>query len=285
MTLDGYQLIAPRSLEEVLAELSSHVGARPFAGGTDLMVTLEAGTLPAGRYVSLSNCQELRGIEETADGLSIGATTTYSEIRRSELLQRDFPMLVTAASETGGVATQNRGTIGGNIANASPAADTPPALLAYDASLDVISSSGTRSLAYADFHRGYKTMALRAGELIARLRLPGRSLREGWRDYYRKVGTRRAQAISKVCFAGTIRMVGDRVDNVRIALGSVAPTVVRATRAEAALRGNPLTPAAVAAAEETLVAEIAPIDDIRSTAIYRVRVACNLLHEFLGDQG
>jgi CO/xanthine dehydrogenase FAD-binding subunit len=285
LTLDGYQLIAPRSLEAALAELSSHVGARPFAGGTDLMVMLEAGTLPSGQYVSLSNCLELRGIEETGDGLSIGAMTTYSDIRRSEVLQRDFPMLVTAASETGGVATQNRGTIGGNIANASPAADTPPALLAYDASLDVISSSGTRSLPYAEFHRGYKTMDLRPGELIARVRLPSRRLRDGWRDYYRKVGTRRAQAISKVCFAGTIRMDGVRVDNVRIALGSVAPTVVRATRAEAALRGNALTRAAVAAAEETLVAEIEPIDDIRSTAIYRARVACNLLREFLGDQG
>jgi CO/xanthine dehydrogenase FAD-binding subunit len=280
--LDGYQLIAPRSLEEALAELSSHVGARPFAGGTDLMVMLEAGTLPVGRYVSLSNCPELRGIDEAPNGLSIGAMTTYSEIRHSDVLQRDFPMLVTAAAETGGVATQNRGTIGGNIANASPAADTPPALLAYDASLEVISSSGRRSMPYADFHRGYKTMDLRPGELIARVRLPSRS-RDGWRDYYRKVGTRRAQAISKVCFAGTIRMDGDRVDNVRIALGSVAPTVVRAARAEATLRGNALTPAAVAAAEETLVAEIAPIDDIRSTAIYRARVACNLLREFLGD--
>lgn len=285
MTLDGYQLIAPQSLDEALAELSSHVGARPFAGGTDLMVMLEAGTLPAGRYVSLSNWPELRGIEETAGGLSIGAMTTYSEIRRSEVLQRDFPMVVTAASETGGVATQNRGTIGGNIANASPAADTPPALLAYDASLDVISSSGRRQLPYAEFHRGYKTIDLRPGELIARVRLPSRGLREGWRDYYRKVGTRRAQAISKVCFAGTIRMDGDRVDDVRIALGSLAPTVVRATRAEAVLRGSALTSAAIAAAEETLVAEIAPIDDIRSTAIYRARVACNLLREFLGDQG
>jgi len=285
LTLDGYQLIAPQSLDEALAELSSHVGARPFAGGTDLMVMLEAGTLPSGRYVSLSNWPELRGIEETADGLSIGAMTTYSEIRRSEVLQRDFPMVVAAASETGGVATQNRGTIGGNIGNASPAADTPPALLAYDASLDVIASSGRRQLPYAEFHRGYKTIDLRPGELIARIRLPSRSLREGWRDYYRKVGTRRAQAISKVCFAGTIRMDGDRVDDVRVALGSLAPTVVRATRAEAVLRGNALTSIAIAAAEETLVAEIAPIDDIRSTAIYRARVACNLLREFLGDQG
>jgi CO/xanthine dehydrogenase FAD-binding subunit len=281
--LDSYRLVTPPSLRDALEELASHVGAKPFAGGTDLMVVLEAGGLPPGRYVSLSNCRELRGIEETADGMSIGALTTYSEIRRSSVLQRDYAMLPAAASETGGVATQNRGTIGGNIANASPAADTPPALLAYDAWLDLISTSGTRRLPYADFHRGYKKMDLRPGELIARIHLPRRA--GGWRDYYRKVGTRRAQAISKVCFAGAIRIDGGRVDDVRIALGSVAPTVVRAKRAEHALRGNVLTPAAVAAAEETLVSEIAPIDDLRSTALYRTRVACNLLREFLGDYG
>jgi len=277
--LDGYQLIAPRSLEEALAELSSHVGARPFAGGTDLMVMLEAGTLPVGRYVSLSNCPELRGIDEAPNGLSIGAMTTYSEIRHSDVLQRDFPMLVTAAAETGGVATQNRGTIGGNIANASPAADTPPALLAYDASLEVISSSGRRSMPYADFHRGYKTMDLGANELIARIHLPSRA--SGWRDYYRKVGTRRAQAISKVCFAGAILMDGATVADVRIALGSVAPTVIRAKRTEAALCNQALTTESIASAETLLASEIAPIDDIRSTARYRTRVACNLLRGFL----
>jgi CO/xanthine dehydrogenase FAD-binding subunit len=283
--LDDYHLVTPPSLSEVLEELASHVGARPFAGGTDLMVLLEAGTLPPGRYVNLAHCAELRGIVDGADDVWIGALTTYSDIRRSPVLQRDYPMLVAAACETGGVATQNRGTIGGNVANASPAADTPPALLAYDASVELISSSGTRRLPYADFHRGYKTLDLRRGELIARIRLPRRRASEGWRDYYRKVGTRRAQAISKVCVAGAVRMDGERVQDVRIALGSVAPTVVRATRAEAALRGNALTPAAIAAAEETLVSEIAPIDDIRSTALYRTRVACNLLREFLGDHG
>jgi len=249
------------------------------------MVLLEAGALPPGRYVNLANCTELRGIVDGPDEVWIGALTTYTDMRRSTGLQRDYPMLVAAACETGGVATQNRGTIGGNVANASPAADTPPALLAYDASVELVSSSGTRRLPYADFHRGYKKMDLRRGELIARIRLPRRRASDGWRDYYRKVGTRRAQAISKVCFAGAVRMDGERVQDVRIALGSVAPTVVRATRAEAALRGNALTPAAIAAAEETLVSEIAPIDDIRSTALYRTRVACNLLREFLGDHG
>ena len=283
--LDRYELVTPRTLSEALEELAAFPGSRPLAGGTDLMVALEAGTLAAGRYVSLLGCPELRGIDVTSDGVSLGALTTYTEIRRSRVLQSDYPMLIAAASETGGVATQNRGTVGGNIANASPAADTPPALLAYDASLELMSSEGTRMVPYVHFHRGYKKTDLQPGELIARIHLPRRSLSRASRDYYRKVGTRRAQAISKVCFAGTIRLEGDRVQDVRIALGSVAPTAVRATRAEAALQGNALTPAALAAAEEALVSEIAPIDDIRSTALYRARVACNLLREFLGDHG
>jgi len=144
----------------------------------------------------------------------------------------------------------------------------------------VISATGARRVAYASFHRGYKQMDLAPGEIIARVHLPSRDSQ--WRDYYRKVGTRRAQAISKVCFAGSILMEGTTVTDVRIALGSVAPTVVRAARTEETLRGRPLDAGAIAAAEQVLASEIAPIDDIRSTARYRARVAVNLLREFLG---
>ena len=277
--LDGYRLVTPGSLREVLEELSTQAAARPFAGGTDLMVLLESGALPPGHYVSLSNCPELRGIEDTGDVIAIGALTTYTEILRSDLIRREFGMLATAASETGSVATQNRGTIGGNIANASPAADTPPALLAYDATLELLSSSGSRQVPYADFHRGYRRMDLGPDELIARIHLPRRA--SGWRDYYRKVGTRRAQATSKVCFAGAIRMDGTTIADVRIALGSVAPTVIRARGTEAALRNRPVTAESIASAERSLASEIAPIDDLRSTARYRTRVACNLMRAFL----
>jgi CO/xanthine dehydrogenase FAD-binding subunit len=284
-TLENYQLVVPRSLHEALDDLARHPGARPFAGGTDLMVVLEAGHLPPGRYVSLQRCPELAGIEDTAvGGVSIGALTTYAEIRRSSRLAREYPMLGAAAEETGGVATQNRGTIGGNIANASPAADTPPVLLAYDAELELVSASGRRRLPYGAFHTGYKTMALAAGEIIARVHLPARSAWRadaGGREYYRKVGTRRAQAISKVCFAGAIRVENGAVQDVRVALGSVAPTVIRALRTEEALRGQPFDHDTRAAAERALLTEIAPIDDIRSTARYRARVAANLLREFL----
>jgi CO/xanthine dehydrogenase FAD-binding subunit len=285
--LERYQLVSPPTLREALDDLARHPEARPFAGGTDIMVSLEAGNLPPGRYVDLRHCHELLGIEHSPGGIDIGAMTTYTEIRNSEDLAMDYPLLAMAAAETGGVATQNRGTIGGNIANASPAADTPPALLVYDAVLELMSAAGTRRVPYDAFHLGYKKMDLRPGELIARVHLPPRPMVRqkadavSWRDYYRKVGTRRAQAISKVCFAGSIQMDGGVVRDVRVALGSVAPTVIRARRAEEALRGRQLDAASTAAAAEALAAEIAPIDDVRSTARYRSRVAVNLLREFL----
>jgi len=282
LLFDQYQLVTPASLQEALDDLARHPAARPFAGGTDLMVVLEAGHLPPGRYVSLQNCRELLGIDEGNGpdaGVSIGALTTYTGIRNSARIAASYGMLPRAAGETGGLATQNRGTIGGNIANASPAADTPPALLVYDASLDLASKAGTRRVPYAAFHTGYKKMDLKPGEIVARIHLPPRA--PGWRDYYRKVGTRRAQAISKVCFAGAVLMKGDKVSDVRIALGSVAPTPVRATRTEAALRGKRLDDRTIAAATDVLISEIAPIDDVRSTARYRTRVAVNLLREFL----
>jgi CO/xanthine dehydrogenase FAD-binding subunit len=279
--LASFDLRAPRTVREALEIMASEPGQwRPFAGGTDLMVLLDAGKLPPARYLSLWHLRELRGITMTDEAISIGALTTYSDVLGSALLRTECPLLCSAASETGGVATQNRGTIGGNIANASPAADTPPALLAYDAILDVMSVRGARQIAYDRFHHGYKKMDLAADELIASIRVVrGRG---GWRHGWRKVGTRRAQAISKVCFAAVLDLdpPTSLVRDVRIAFGSVAPTVVRAGRAEAALRGQPLTDDTVGAACDALTTDIAPIDDLRSTAEYRLRVARNLLQEW-----
>jgi CO/xanthine dehydrogenase FAD-binding subunit len=278
--LPHYSLVAPSSLPEVLALLRMSPPLRPFAGGTDLMVLFEAGKLPEGGYVGLWNLQELRGISDSGETIAIGALTTYTEVARHPLLQAHWPLLCRAAGETGGVATQNRGTIGGNIANASPAADTPPALIAYDAELEIVSSRGTRRVPYDRFHTGYKQMDLGADELIARIHLPRRAMNR--HQYYRKVGTRRAQAISKVCMAVVCDISADGlIDDIRIALGSVAPTVVRARAAEAALRGHGLTDATLDAAEAALDREIAPIDDIRSNARYRMRVARALLREAL----
>jgi CO/xanthine dehydrogenase FAD-binding subunit len=252
---------------------------KPFAGGTDLMVLFEAGKLPHTRFISIWHLSEMKGIEETRDTVRIGALATYTQILNNLTLQREFPLLCRAASETGGIATQNRGTIGGNIANASPAADSPPALLVYDAELELASSSGARWIPYSEFHTGYKTMQINPTELIRSIRLPRRM--NHWRQHYRKVGARRAQAISKVCLAASADVNKQRVRDIRIAFGSVAPTVIRCIRTEQVLRDRALDAATVHAARETLAQEIAPIDDLRSTARYRLLVAQNLLEEFL----
>jgi len=278
----GYDLRVVTNLPEALALLAHEPGVwQPFAGGTDLMVLLEAGKLSHKRFLSLTKIGDLRGIEVTADAVLLGALTTYTEIRKQAVLQTEFPLLCAAARETGSIATQNRGTLGGNVVNASPAADSPPTLLVYDAEVELVSTRGARWVPYHSFHTGYKKMLLAADELLRRIRLPRRA--QLWRQYYRKVGTRKAQAISKVCFAGAARIESGSIRDVRIALGSVAPIVLRAAETEDALRGRAMNSATIATATETLAREIAPIDDIRSTARYRLRVAQNLLEEFLSQ--
>jgi len=278
--LPAYDLRIPASLSEALALLAREPGVwEPFAGGTDLMVLLEAGKLSHKRFLNLSTLSDLQGIDVTADTVLIGALTTYSEIQRHPVLQTEFPLLCQAARETGSIATQNRGTLGGNIANASPAADSPPALLVYDAEIELVSERGARWLRYQGFHTGYKKLQMAPDELLSTVRLPRRA--KSWKQYYRKVGTRKAQAISKVCFAGAAQVESGVIRDIRIALGSVAPTVVRAVKTENSLRGAKLSPEIFPAAKELLAREIAPIDDIRSTARYRLRVAQNLLEEFL----
>jgi CO/xanthine dehydrogenase FAD-binding subunit len=278
--LPAYELKVPASLGEALELLAREPGAwKPFAGGTDLMVLFEAGRLAHRKFFSIWHLPELRGVEERAEHITLGALTTYTQVQKNEILKREFPMLCQAAGETGGLAIQNRGTLGGNIANASPAADSPPALLVYDAELELVSARGARWVAYKDFHTGYKQMILEADELVRRIRLP-RTTNE-LKHYYRKVGTRRAQAISKVCFAAAARVEGEVIRGARIALGSVAPTVVRCVKTEAILENRQLDAETTKAAQAELAREIAPIDDIRSTADYRLRVTLNLLEDFL----
>jgi CO/xanthine dehydrogenase FAD-binding subunit len=277
--LPSYDLVSPASLGEALDFLARDDQWQPFAGGTDLMVLLEAGKLPHKNYVNIWNLTELRGIEVTDAHVTLGALTTYTEVQDHEILKTEFPMLCQAAKETGGIAIQNRGTLGGNIVNASPAADSPPALLAYDAELEFVSQEGSRRIPYNDFHTSYKQMNLKPGELLRAIRLP-RATQE-LTHYYRKVGTRKAQAISKTCFAAVGRVADDRVVEVRIALGSVAPIPLRCVQAESLLLHKRIDADSLAAAGAALAAEISPIDDLRSTRNYRLRVSLNLLEDFL----
>jgi CO/xanthine dehydrogenase FAD-binding subunit len=278
--LPDYELKFAANLTEALTLLSDEAGIwKPFAGGTDLMVLFEAGKLLHKKFVNIWNLAELRGIEVMPEHVTLGALTTYTQVQASDVLRKEFPMLCQASSETGGLAIQNRGTLGGNIANASPAGDSPPALLVYDAQLELISARGSRLVPYNGFHIGYKQMLMRPDELIKSIRLP--RTRQRWRQYYRKVGTRKAQAISKICFAALALLDGDQIKDIRIALGSVAPTVVRCSRTENVLRNRKLDAETVQAARAELAREISPIDDIRSTANYRLQVALNVLEDFL----
>jgi len=280
----GYELVVPRDLGEALRLLAEEPGVwRPFAGGTDLMVQFEAGRLAHKKFFSIRHLAELRGIEEGEAHVTLGALTSYTDVRRSETLRREFPMLCAAARETGGLAIQNRGTVGGNIANASPAADTPPALLAYGAEVELVSAAGARWVAYDEFHTGYKQTLMRADELLARVRV--RRPREGAVQHYRKVGTRRAQAISKVCFAGLAEVDDGGIADIRLAYGSVAPTVLRCRKTEDVLKGREPDESTQQSALAALAAEVVPIDDVRSTARYRARVASNLLTDFLSQLG
>lgn len=281
--LPSYQLVTPRNLSDALELFAREPSVwKPLAGGTDLMVLLEAGKLAHRNYVNIWNLNELRGIEVANAQVTIGALTTYTQIQSHPVLRSEFPMLCQAASETGGLAIQNRGTLGGNIANASPAADSPPALLVYDAELELVSALGSRRVPYPGFHTGYKKMNMQPDELLARIRLPRTT--KNLKYYYRKIGARKAQAISKVCFAAAASSDGERLNEVRIALGSVAPIPIRCVETEAFLRGQ-LIDQLPGLGKAALAREIVPIDDIRSTANYRIRVSLNLLDDFLSSLG
>jgi CO/xanthine dehydrogenase FAD-binding subunit len=275
-----YELVAPLSLQAAVGLLARSPGEwLPIAGGTDVMVQYAAGKLPSRKLVSIWNLPELRNVEVLANEIRIGAGCTYTDIRKHELIGREFPMLARAASWTGGIANQNRGTIGGNIVNASPAADSLPTLLVYDAELILVSVRGERRLSYAGFHTDYKKTTLAPDELIRAICLPMRF--SGYVCHARKVGSRNAQAISKVCIAALARVADRTVEEVRIALGSVAPIPIRLSQTEQVVTGKIIDESLLLSAKKTAIAEIRPIDDIRSTAKYRVAVAGNLVVEFL----
>jgi xanthine dehydrogenase small subunit len=260
-------LLEPRSLADALKMLRDEGPIVPMAGCTDLYVTLNFGTLKDTRFVNLWRLDALRTIEARGDILSIGALATHTDLIRSPLVRARLPMLAAAAREVGGVQIQNRGTLGGNVANGSPAGDTLPVLAAADAVVVLKSASGARRVPFNAFYTGYRQSVRRPDELIVSFEIP----RVRGRQMFRKVGTRAAQAISKVVMAVVAG------DDPRVALGSVAPTVVRARRAEAALARG----ASIEEASAALLEDIAPIDDIRSTAVYRRRVAANLLARML----
>jgi CO/xanthine dehydrogenase FAD-binding subunit len=275
-----YKLVSRGNLQAVLSALAGEPAQwQPIAGGTDVMVLYSAGKLSNRKLINILNIPELRQIELLPDKIRIGAACNYTSLRMHEVISREFPLLATAASWTGGIANQNRGTLGGNIANASPAADSLPALLVYEAELTLISVRGERRVAYRDFHTGYKKTALASDELIRDISLSRKFF--GYISHTRKVGARNAQAISKVCLAALGQSVSGKIGDLRLALGSVAPVPLRLNETEQLLAGNRIAPSLIDAARRSVMREIRPIDDMRSTARYRSAVAGNLIAEFL----
>jgi CO/xanthine dehydrogenase FAD-binding subunit len=277
---------SPSGLGEALTLLADQGGTpwRPIAGGTDLMVQIsgEIGEPPA-RVLDIWALDELRGIAVDGNVISIGALTTYTELRRSPVIAEFVPVLGEAAATIGAAQIQNRGTIGGNAINASPAGDTLPVLLALDAEMVLANHAGERVVAAAEFWPAYRTTARRDDELLVAIRIPIEPARQ---VRFRKVGTRRAQAISKVVMA-LAWLGGERSgwSSVRLALGSVAATTVRASATEAVLEGARPTREVADAAVAALGAELNPIDDVRSTADYRREVAGRVLRRMLRDEG
>ena len=277
-----HELVAPGSLQGVLELLSASPGQwTPIAGGTELMVAFAAGRLAAGKLVSLWGVDELRFIDATSESVIIGAGTTFGDLRSHAVVATDFPLLDKAASWIGSIANQTRATLGGNLVNGSPAADSSPALLVYDAEIELVSVRGRRKMSYREFHTGYKQNAMTADELLYAVHLPRRFA--GHRQYLRKVGTRRAMAIAKVALGGTALVRDSQIEEIRIAAASLAPYPVRLANTEAAIVGKTCCPALIETARKALLAEARPIDDIRSSARYRTAVGANLLEEFLSS--
>lgn len=275
-----YQIVNLPTLEEVLNKISLEPSEwKVFAGGTDLMVLFESGKLKNKNFLNINHFQELKTIRATEHFIEIGAGVTYTQLQSDPTIRADFPLLIDGAFLTGAKAIQNRGTIGGNIANMSPAADTPPSLLVYDAKLVLRSSHGRREVAYKDFHIDYKKSVLKPDEIIEAVLVP---CHQGiTKHFYRKVGTRSFQSISKIGFSAVARTDDTGIVWARIALASMGPKPVLAEKTNAFLAGKVLSEDIIAQAKDIFAAELHPIDDIRSTANYRKTVSCNLLQEFL----
>jgi len=281
---DVCEMIAPGNLAATLELIATAPGEwTPIAGGTELMVAHAAGRLGAKKLVSLWGIPELRFVKTASESIAIGAGTTFRDLRAHEGIAADFPLLAKASSWIGSIANQSRATLGGNLVNGSPAADSSPALLVYDAEIELVSVRGSRRIGYSAFHTGYKKCAMAPDELLYAIHLPLRFARH--RQYLRKVGTRRAMAISKTALAAVALIENNTISEVRVAAASLAAFPVRLYQVEAALLGQAIDAQTIRSARAALVAEAKPIDDIRSTAEYRRQVAANLLEEFLVECG
>ncbi len=275
---------SPKSLRDAFAILQQEAGRiKVLAGGTDLMVTLNARVEVPPAYLNIWPLEELRGISEVGDQIRLGALTTYTQIIRSPLVQQYAPILIQAAKSVGASQIQNRGTLGGNIVNASPAGDTLPVLSVFEAELEIGSGNATRKIPFNKFYSGYRKTELAPEELLLAVYLP-KTASTDW-QYFRKVGTRQAQAISKIVLAmlGRKDSASQKIEAIKIAYGSVAPTVIRMPQTEALLVQQKPSLELIAQAQQSAMREVHPISDVRSTAEYRRLITGNILARALQE--
>lgn len=274
-------VLSPRTAAEAVKTYAKVPSALPFAGGTDVMVGWNLGQLNGRAVLDLSRVAEWKKIRVVSDGVDLGSLVTHAQIQAHPVLRKRFPLLVAACATVGAAQIQNRGTIGGNIANASPAGDTFPALAVYEATVRAVGPNGRRGVPISEIFAGVKKTTLKPGELIEAVFLPFPD-KTPTRGAFRKVGTRAAQAISKTVFAGLVwNGKGGVLAGARLAFGSMAPTVRRLYAVEAYLKGRRLDHVSISAAAELLPNDVSPIDDIRSTREYRLMVSRNILLAFL----
>ncbi|UCH75772.1 MAG: xanthine dehydrogenase family protein subunit M [Rhodospirillales bacterium] len=277
-----FEYLAPSSVEAAVAALAEHgPGARALAGGTDLLVDLKHDSVSAGLLVDLTRIAECKVIEETPDGLRFGSLVTHTQIMESDLVRRHAPAMIDAARTIGAVQTRNLGTLGGNLVTCVPSLDSGPVLLALDAEVTIAGTGGRRRMPLGEFFVGPRKTALQAGEVLVDIVLPRDSL--GKPCSFRKFGLRKGQALALVNAAAATRLDGGKIAGVRIALGAVAPTVIRATRAEAALDGRSPDPTLIAEAADIAATEAKPIDDFRASADYRLELIRTLTRRVLNE--
>ncbi|MCI0525056.1 MAG: xanthine dehydrogenase family protein subunit M [Acidobacteria bacterium] len=273
-------VVSPASLDEAyeyMAEFGSH--AKIIAGGTDLMVLMNGGQLDHKEFIDIWRLNELRGVSDEGETIRIGALTTFTQLIKSPLIQRHIPALAAASRTIGAIQIQNRGTIGGNIVNASPAGDSLPVLAAFDAEVEIGSIRGVRRAGFNHFYSGYRKTVMEPDEILLAIR--SRKLKPNERSFFFKVGARRAQAISKIVIAVNAEITGDVINSIKIGLGSVAPTVIRAIQTESLLTNASLSETNIDQARNAISLEVAPITDVRSTEHYRRQITGNALAKIL----
>jgi CO/xanthine dehydrogenase FAD-binding subunit len=275
------KFLVAQNLKEALNARKDHPTYKILAGGTDLCVLMNAGVIKPEGLISIWGLDGLKEITEEGDSISIGALATHTQVAENENVIKYFSSLSQACKSVGARQIQNRGTIGGNVMNASPAGDTLPVLLAYDAEIEVSNTEGSRLIPFTAFYTGYRQTALKDDEMVTHIKIKKPEANE--KAAFIKIGTRKAQAISKVMACFRMGLDGDVIKSFAAAYGSVAAVPVRVTALEEFLIGKQLNETIIQEAIQITKDNLHPIDDIRSTAEYRKHVCGVMVKRFLAS--